>query len=149
MQFRNDAAQTYWTKQLEHKKNDDHTRGLLRYAERLANILETSDRSPEAFLAATFAADNPTPKQVTILMYSFAVALLVKVWLYGDDLKTWHNQHWKATGIPFKVEKEWGVIMPCAIQAPDGKYATLIGVYVELARMDQPQLKRLVQPHSL
>jgi len=146
MQFRNDAEKQWWRKQW--KAADDHTLGVLRYAERLASIIEAAEHdgpaahlSDDVFLEASFAADASPPKQVTILMYSYAIMTLVKAWGHGDALKAWHNKRWASTGIPFRSEN--GLTLPCSIQNKRGQHAVLIGVYAEIARMDQAQLERL------
>lgn len=146
MTFTNVEAKRYWRKQIKFCIGNRHALAILNYAERLANIIEAlGQRQPSAeqFLQATFAADFPSPNEITVLMYSFAIQMLARVWVFGKQVREWNNKRWNGTLLPFRAVD--GVVMPVFVEdRSTRKYASIIGIYVEVARLSQSELRRLV-----
>lgn len=92
-----------WQKWQNNNK-DDYGACIIRYAERWANLMEetmTEIGSNVADIAGETSEEADT-EGITGFMYGAAVAVLSSCWIYGEELKKWHNNeygHPEATGV--------------------------------------------------
>lgn len=146
MRFKTTAAQKFWERQFI--TANEHSLGVLHYAGRLADLVEQEVERQGGpvechFVEASMKADAPASKEITVVMYSFAIKLLCDVWIYGPELKVWNNLRWLSTGLPFR--KMDGLVMPCFVgRVGAEEYGCIVGLYSDVARMAEKDLRTLV-----
>lgn len=88
MKFKDEVGFYNW----KAKNTDDYGAAVFRFAEKWANKME--ELSPDKFSEKVanetqFSCDG---EGITGFMFGAAVAILAKCWIYGDDIKKWHNK---------------------------------------------------------
>lgn len=83
---------------------DGYGAAIVHYAERWARLMEAEiDRNPKATYAigtgvfaeiAERTSHEADIEGITGFMYGAAVSMLADVWIYGDQLKRWHNNEY-------------------------------------------------------
>ena len=94
MQFKNDEMQQTFTWNVNDCKNNPYVAGILRYAERWADLMEVLlAENPELMVAdiAENTSHEADTEGITGNMYNWAVKILAGVWIHGEDLRRWHN----------------------------------------------------------
>lgn len=105
MQFSNEIV---WN-DYQSKNSQGYGRGIMTFAERWANLME--ERSPDGFNpeVARAAESDADTEGISGFMYGAAVATLSVTWIYGEDLRKWHNGEY---GVPADAS---GVVNPAIL----------------------------------
>lgn len=120
MLFINEEAELEWMNCLEKSKDDEYSETTMKFAEKLASILEKEIHSsryistPSETIAKTAekASQNASDIfDVTGFQYGWAIGALSKVWFYGKELRAWHNHRYDYDGD--------GVVNPAIITIAD------------------------------
>ena len=79
--------------------NDPYGSGVVRYAERWANMMEQEMESGKSLIEIANATSHKADTEgITGYMYGCAVSILSKVWEYGEELRKWHNKEYGYEG---------------------------------------------------
>lgn len=79
--------------------NDPYSSGVVRYAERWANMMEQEMESGKSLIEIANATSNKADTEgITGYMYGCAVSILSKVWEHGEELRKWHNKEYGYDG---------------------------------------------------
>lgn len=105
MRFSNENV---WNDFVE-KNTDFYGLGIMKFSERWANLME--ERSPDGFNpeVAHAAERDADTDGITGFMYGAAVTTLAQTWIYGEDLRKWHN------GVYGVAPEESGVVNPAIL----------------------------------
>ena len=121
MLFVDESAEAQWTKCLEKSKGDEYSEAAVKFAEKLASLLEEEikasrhSQTPEETIAKTAEKASQSAADiydVTGFQYGWAVGALAQVWFYGKELKAWHNRKYDHDGP--------GVANPAVIVVQEG-----------------------------
>ena len=75
--------------------NDPYGSGVVRYAERWANMMEQEMESGKSLIEIADATSNKADTEgITGYMYGCAVSILSQVWEHGEELRKWHNKEY-------------------------------------------------------
>ena len=85
------------------KNRDPYGRGIYRFAERWANLIEKDIEECGGVTASVianferhgFQADT---EGISGFMYGAAISILSRYWEYGDFLREWNNKQWGYEG---------------------------------------------------
>ncbi len=94
MQFKNDEMQQTFAWNVNDCKDNSYVAGILRHAERWADLMEARlTENPELTVAdiAEATSHEADTEGITGNMYNWAVKILAGVWIHGEDLRQWHN----------------------------------------------------------
>ena len=65
---------------------------ILRFAQRWAELMEVEIASGKKMAEiADRTSDQADSEGITGSMHIYAISLLAKTWIYGEDLRRWHN----------------------------------------------------------
>ena len=79
--------------------NDLYGSGVVRYAERCANMMEQEMESGKSLIEIADATSQKADTEgITGYMYGCAVSILSQVWEYGEELRKWHNKEYGYEG---------------------------------------------------
>ena len=79
--------------------NDTYGSGVVRYAERWANMMEQEMESGKSLIEIANATSHKADTEgITGYMYGCAVSILSQVWEYGEELRKWHNKEYDYEG---------------------------------------------------
>lgn len=79
--------------------NDPYGSGVVRYAERWANMMEQEMESGKSLIEIANATSHKADTEgITGYMYGCAVSILSKVWEHGEELRKWHNKEYGYDG---------------------------------------------------
>ena len=79
--------------------NDPYGSGVVRYAERWANMMEQEMESGKSLIDIADATSNKADTEgITGYMYGCAVSVLSQVWEHGEELRKWHNKEYGYEG---------------------------------------------------
>lgn len=79
--------------------NDPYGSGVVRYAERWANMMEQEMESGKSLIEIAYSTSNKADTEgITGYMYGCAVSILSKVWENGEELRKWHNKEYGYDG---------------------------------------------------
>ena len=79
--------------------NDPYGSGVVRYAERWANMMEQEMESGKSLIDIADATSNKADTEgITGYMYGCAVSILSQVWERGEELRKWHNKEYGYEG---------------------------------------------------
>ena len=79
--------------------SDPYGSGVVRYAERWANMMEQEMESGKALIDIADATSNKADIEgITGYMYGCAVSILSQVWEHGEELRKWHNKEYGYDG---------------------------------------------------
>jgi hypothetical protein len=90
------------------KNADAYGRACFTYAERWAEMMEDLiDRNPDKSLKdiiiekAEETSHKANEEGITGFMYGCAVSILSECWMYGEELRIWHNAiyHYDGSGV--------------------------------------------------
>jgi hypothetical protein len=71
---------------------DAYGRGVITYAERWADAMETATARGETLQqCAERTSHEADTEGITGFMYGMAVSVLASCWSYGEELRRWHN----------------------------------------------------------
>lgn len=98
------------------KNQDSYGAGVVRFAERWANLMEAkmdSGAKLEDIAAATRReADS---EGITGFMYGCAVSTLAQTWIHGDTLRRWHNLDTQIGNEGERANTSGGVLNPALL----------------------------------
>ena len=99
------------------KINDDfYGAGILRFAERWANLMEEYiEKGVSLEDCVKEASRKADTEGITGSMYGYAVSILADVWEYGEELREWHNLDTQIGDEGEKANKEGKVLVPTII----------------------------------
>ena len=79
--------------------NDPYGSGVVRYAERWANMMEQEMESGKSLIDIADATSHKADTEgITGYMYGCAVSILSQVWEHGEELRKWHNKEYGYDG---------------------------------------------------
>ena len=79
--------------------NDLYGSGVVRYAERWANMMEQEMESGKSLIDIADATSHKADTEgITGYMYGCAVSILSQVWEHGEELRKWHNKEYGYEG---------------------------------------------------
>ena len=79
--------------------NDPYGSGVVRYAERWANMMEQEMESGKLLIEIADATSHRADTEgITGYMYGCAVSILSQVWEHGEELRKWHNKEYGYEG---------------------------------------------------
>ena len=79
--------------------NDPYGSGVVRYAERWANMMEKEIEVGKELIDIADATSNRADTEgITGYMYGCAVSILSQVWEHGEELRKWHNKEYGYEG---------------------------------------------------
>lgn len=113
MQFKDEAG---WNAG-KANNTDPYGNAIYRYAEKWADLMESrinSDSTKVAEVAekASMEADD---EGITGFMYGAAVRVLSAFWLYGEELRRWHNKETQIGTEGDRANENGGVLNPAVI----------------------------------
>lgn len=80
-----------WDKYVKNNQGS-YGRGIIEFAARWANLMEQKMGQGEGLASfAKSTSHQADTDGITGFMYGVAVATLANVWLYGEELRHWHN----------------------------------------------------------
>jgi hypothetical protein len=95
MKFKDEQRYQEW----KANQKDDYGLACFRYAENWANMMETEIEHGEKVMdiaeRLSFKADT---EGITGFMYGCAVSILSECWIYGEELRKWHNKEYDYEG---------------------------------------------------
>lgn len=75
------------------KNTDGYGSGVFRYAEKWANMMEEAiENGAKLEDVAKSLSHKADTEGITGFMYGCAVSILSQCWVYGEELKVWHNK---------------------------------------------------------
>lgn len=81
------------------KNNDPYGGATFRYAENWANLMEEKLHNGEKLIdVADKTSHEADTEGITGFMYGCAVSILSQCWLYGEQLRKWHNKEYDYEG---------------------------------------------------
>lgn len=79
--------------------NDPYGSGVVRYAERWANMMEQEMENGKPLIEIADATSHKADTEgITGYMYGCAVSILSQVWEHGEELRKWHNKEYGYDG---------------------------------------------------
>lgn len=79
--------------------NDSYGSGVVRYAERWANMMEQEIENGKSLVEIADATSHKADTEgITGFMYGCAVSILSQVWEHGEELRKWHNKEYGHEG---------------------------------------------------
>lgn len=112
MRFKNKRA---WDDTVA-KNRDGYGGGVMIYAEQWARLMELEishgKRLEEITKATSFEADT---EGITGFMYGCAVSILSQSWIYGEELRCWHNLKTQLRDEGEKANESGGVLNPALL----------------------------------
>ena len=95
MKVKNIQAYEEW----KANNTDPYGSAIFRYAERWADMMEekivNGERIEDVAEKLSFKANEEC---ITGFMYGCAVTILSECWIYGEELRTWHNKKYNYNG---------------------------------------------------
>ncbi len=105
----------FWDKQVT-VNNDGYGSGVIRYAEKWACLMEGQISKGIALKDCakklSFIADT---EGITGFMYGCAVSILAKAWIYGEELRRWHNIDTQCGNEGEKANESGGTLNPALL----------------------------------
>lgn len=100
----------------EKNSHDDYSLGVITYTERWADLMESAINSG---MKLEDVADNLSHEAdtegITGFMYGCAVSALAKFWVYGEQLRIWHNLDIQIGNEGEEANKSGGVLNPALL----------------------------------
>lgn len=95
---------------------DPYGHAVIVYAERWARLLEARISKGEVFKdIADECSHLADTEGITGFMYGCAVSILSSVWIYGEELRKWHNISTQLNNEGEKANEEGGVLNPALL----------------------------------
>lgn len=95
MKFIDEAG---WNRTVQNNQ-DAYGSGVIRFAERWANMMEQEiEKGSKLRDIAERTSHEADTEGITGFMYGCAVNILVHVWVYGEELRRWHNHEYDYDG---------------------------------------------------
>ena len=101
-----EGLQEEWNHCLEINSHDPYSLGTVTYAIRWAELLEekilkNKDKTPEEiiFQKAEELSSEADTEGITGFMYGCSVSMLSMFWIYGEELRKWHNKKYEYEGM--------------------------------------------------
>ena len=99
MKYLNNDAKQKFEKVIDINKNDGYGRATINFTIRWANLMEEEvAKGKKVFEIADSTSHKADTEGITGFMYNYAVKLLSECWLYGEDLRKWHNKEYNYEG---------------------------------------------------
>lgn len=103
--------------------NDDYSKGVVDFTERWASTIESAlPPSPESSQVTTFLEGNAErlsheadSEGITGFMYGCAVQALAYFWVYGEELRRWHNLDTQIQNEGERANETGGVLNPAVL----------------------------------
>lgn len=95
---------------------DGYDRGMIGFAERWARLMECRMANGNTLEACAYEASSLANNEgITLSMYGCAVSFLSKVWVYGEQLRRWHNLKTQIRHEGEKANESGGVLNPARL----------------------------------
>lgn len=96
--------------------SDPYGSGVVRYAERWADEMETEMKGGKALAdVADPTSHSADTEGITGFMYGCAVSTLAAVWEHGEELRRWHNLKTQIHDEGERANAEGGVLNPAVL----------------------------------
>lgn len=117
MKFRGDEGRAAWSKWLEgNPPEDPYGYAVLRFASEWATRMEAEIESGVTVAqCARQCAHDADTEGITGFMYGAAVAVLATSWLYGEELRRWHNLDTQLGTEGERANERGGVLNPALL----------------------------------
>lgn len=91
MDFKNEKAKKEWDT-FKCNNQDFYGKGVVDFCERWAELMEKQITSGKKLTEVSDATEKEADADgITGFMYGCAIDVLSQTWVYGEDLKAWHN----------------------------------------------------------
>jgi hypothetical protein len=115
MQFKNEKEKDW----LEGRANntDPYGNAIFIFAEKWADLMEKHIRNGKILTSDDIKkySNDADEEGITGFMYGRAVAILANVWLYGNELRKWHNRDTQINHEGDKANDNGGVLNPALL----------------------------------
>ena len=113
MRVKNQERYENWKK----SNVDPYGKGIFAFAEAWANLMERDiENGAKLVDIAAKLSNDADAEGITGFMYGAAVSILSECWIYGEDLRRWHNKDYGYVGN--------GVVNPAVITIGKQKEAS-------------------------
>jgi len=104
-----------WKEAVE-KNKDGYGSGVIRFAARWANLMETEMAKGKKLKdVADKMSHKADVEGITGFMYGCAVSILANVWKHGEELRRWHNKETQIGTEGDKANENGGVLNPALL----------------------------------
>ena len=102
------------------KNTDGYGAGIIAYAQRWAELMETRIAAGEDLMqCAEPTSHEADTNGITGFMYGAAVATLAGCWVYGEQLRRWHNLETQIGTEGEQANQHGGVLNPAVLHIRD------------------------------
>lgn len=109
-----------YLKHREINSKDEYSRGCVEYSERWAALMEVAVSDGEAIEdCAKRTSLEADTEGITGFMYWAAVSILSQAWVFGEELRLWHNLEVQIKNEGEKANEEGGVLNPAILVIED------------------------------
>ena len=104
-----------WYKSLNNNQ-DPYRKAIHDFAEKWANLMEEEvDNGYSIEDVANKTSHKADTEGITGFMYGAAISILSNCWVYGEELKQWHNLKTQLTGGGEEANKSEAVLNPTVL----------------------------------
>lgn len=118
MTFKDDEAKALWEQGVE-KNQDPYGEGVYRFASEWATRMEARVKETEGTLTIKDIAEacsrEADDEGITGFMYGCAISILAGCWVYGEDLRVWHNLDTQIGDEGERANESGGVLNPALL----------------------------------
>lgn len=105
-----------YQKYVENNSKDDYSKACVTYTERWAELMENMIAKGEKIVDIAKTASHEADKEgITGFMYGCAVQALAYFWLYGEELRRWHNLDTQINNEGERANETGGVLNPAVL----------------------------------
>jgi hypothetical protein len=113
MKISNEQA---WNEWVEANTDSYYGAGVIRYAERWAELIESELADGKTLEAVADRTSHEADTEgITGFMYGAAVAVLASSWEHGDQLRRWHNLATQIRDEGERANESGGVLNPAIL----------------------------------
>ena len=117
MRFKNEDAENRWNEFVTKNSVDPYSNGVVTYAKAWAELMEKV-LAPGGMVVAEIAkqaSHDADTEGITGFMFGAAVHTLSDVWVYGEELRRWHNLDSQIGDEGEKANESGGVLNPALL----------------------------------
>lgn len=118
-----EGQQADYDSYVANNSNDGYSKGVVDFGERWANAMEAAlPPSPTSSQVTSFLEQNASrlsheadTEGITGFMYGCAVQALAQFWVYGEELRRWHNLDTQIQNEGERANESGGVLNPALL----------------------------------
>ena len=118
MRCKSDEASVLWQKTVEACSADGYSNAARKFTEAWADMMEQRlDADPTLTVQdiAQSTSREADTQGITGAMYGWSVGCLAELWVYGEELRRWHNLNLSPTQGAMANEKPGCVLNPAVV----------------------------------